>query len=78
MSGANPGPAPNTSPGPVPKANRGSVPILMYHAVANAPARATRGLSVTPGALGAELAGGGDSGGDPVSFVRVGGPGGGG
>ncbi|AQW49776.1 polysaccharide deacetylase [Streptomyces hygroscopicus] len=71
MSGANPGPAPNTSPGPVPKANRGSVPILMYHAVANAPARATRGLSVTPGAFAEQMALLGERGFTPISCVRL-------
>ncbi|MFD8380182.1 polysaccharide deacetylase family protein [Streptomyces sp. NPDC059679] len=30
---------------------KGRVPILMYHAVAHAPARAARGLSVSPGAF---------------------------
>ncbi|MFD6419947.1 polysaccharide deacetylase family protein [Streptomyces sp. NPDC060194] len=32
------------------------VPILMYHAVADDPAPATRGLSVTPAAFGAQMA----------------------
>ncbi|MFD3454124.1 polysaccharide deacetylase family protein [Streptomyces sp. NPDC058691] len=44
----------------------GPVPILMYHAVADTPARATRGLSVTPAAFAAQMALLGDRGFTPL------------
>ncbi len=49
----------------------GPVPILMYHAVAHTPARATRALSVAPGAFAEQMALLGERGFTPVSCARL-------
>ncbi|MFD8160022.1 polysaccharide deacetylase family protein [Streptomyces malaysiensis] len=49
----------------------GPVPILMYHAVAHAPARATRALSVAPGAFAEQMALLGERGFTPVSCAQL-------
>ncbi|MDX3232239.1 polysaccharide deacetylase family protein [Streptomyces sp. ME19-01-6] len=49
----------------------GHVPILMYHAVAHAPARATRGLSVSPGAFAEQMELLGARGFTPVTCGRL-------
>ncbi|WP_435241429.1 polysaccharide deacetylase family protein [Streptomyces cucumeris] len=50
---------------------RGPVPILMYHAVAHSPARATHGLSVAPGAFAEQMDLLGRHGFTPVTCERL-------
>ncbi|MET7763342.1 polysaccharide deacetylase family protein [Streptomyces sp. NPDC005393] len=49
----------------------GAVPILMYHTVAHAPARATHGLSVSPGAFAEQMDLLGERGFTPVTCERL-------
>lgn len=49
----------------------GPVPILMYHAVAHTPARATHALSVSPGAFAEQMGLLGASGFTPVTCARL-------